>query len=287
MALTRTPAPDVPALRGALVGVVHLGPLPGSPGFRGGDVIAPAVRDARRYADAGFDALVVENFGDAPFWKDAVPPETIAALAVAARAIREAVPALPLGVNVLRNDARAALGIAAAVGAAFIRVNVHIGAAVTDQGLVEGRAAETLRARSLLGPGIAILADVLVKHAAPLAPAPIEIALEETLLRGMADGAIVTGATTGRAPDISRLTEARAVVDRIASHAAQGAPGPLLLLGSGLSAENAATLAPLVDAAIVGTSVKKDGVTTNEVDPARARALVKAWREARQESLAR
>src|SRR5688500_13204076 len=90
--------------KGWAVGVVHLPPLPGSPGYGDPDYVERAVRDARTLADAGFDALIVENFGDAPFFKDRVPPETIAAMACAVRAVREAVP-LAVGVNVLRNDA--------------------------------------------------------------------------------------------------------------------------------------------------------------------------------------
>jgi hypothetical protein len=269
--------------RGSLIGAVHLAPLPGSPRWAGADFVAPALADARRYVEAGFDAVIVENFGDAPFWKEALPPETVAALALAAGAVRDAFPSLPLGVNALRNDARAALGIAAATGAACIRVNVHVGAAVTDQGIIEGRAAETLRARRALGleGKVALLADVRVKHARPLADLPLEVAVEEAALRGLADGVIVTGPTTGRAPEAADVARARDAVLSLAARLPSGAPRPLLLLGSGLAPENASVLAPLVDAAIVGTAAKRDGVTTNEVDPARAAALVAAWRAAR------
>jgi len=150
---------------GPLIGVVHLLPLPGSPDFRRGmqDVVARAVSDARAYAKGGMDALIVENYGDAPFEKERVAPWTVAAMTLCADAVGQATP-LPIGINALRNDALAALGVATAVGALFIRVNVHAGVVATDQGLIEGRAAETLRARMALRSRVLIAADAHVKH---------------------------------------------------------------------------------------------------------------------------
>src|SRR5713101_4601014 len=121
--------------RPAIIGMVHLLPLPGAPRWAGSmeEALARAVEDARALAEGGVDGVMVENFGDAPFYPDHVPPETVAAMTRAARAVVEAVP-VPVGVNVLRNDTAAALAIAVAVGARFIRVNVHTGAMWTDQG---------------------------------------------------------------------------------------------------------------------------------------------------------
>ncbi len=267
--MARTPKPAAAARRLA-IGVVHLPPLPGSPRHSGEDYVAAAVRDARALAAAGFDALIVENFGDAPFFKEVVPPETIAAMACAVSAVRAAAPGLPVGVNVLRNDARAALGIAAATGATFIRVNVHTGAAVADQGVIEGRAAETLRARAALRAPVRIFADVNVKHAVPLGrPAPLALQVEDTVRRGLADAVIVTGPTTGRPPARDDLAGARAGLRGSAA---------ALYAGSGVTAATIPEIAPLVDGAIVGTSIKVDGVTSNPVDPRAARAFMRAWR---------
>jgi hypothetical protein len=93
-----------------------------------------------------------------------VSAETIAAMAVIAREVRSAV-GIPIGINVLRNDAISALSIAAVTGAEFIRVNVLSGVAATDQGWIEGHAAEVLAARERLDPELRILGDVWVKHA--------------------------------------------------------------------------------------------------------------------------
>ena len=244
----------------ALFGMVHLGPLPGAPLFRSLDeVLELALHDARTIVAGGCDGLVIENFGDRPFAPGRVEAETVAAMTRAVAEIAREVRA-PFGVNVLRNDALSALAIAAATGAAFIRVNVHTGAAVTDQGILEGDAYTTLRKRATLAPDVLIFADHLVKHATPMG----ESSAKDLRLRGLADAVIVTGSETGAAADPSRLRELRAQLD---------AP---LLLGSGLSAENA-THFPDADGAIVGTSLKTDG----RVDRAKVEAVVRAYKDRR------
>ena len=242
-------------------GMVHLAPLPGSPLYGGSmdAVIDAALADAFAIVDGGCAGIVIENFGDRPFFATRVPAETIASITRAAAEIAREVD-IPIGINVLRNDPRAALGIAAALGAAFIRVNVHTGAMLTDQGVIEGDAAETVRARAILGPGIAIFADVLVKHATPLAPVDVVQSAKDLRLRGLADALIVTGAETGAATDASRVELLRKHVD---------AP---LIVGSGVTAENAADFRE-ADAAIVGTSLKRGG----RVDVGRVRGVVSAF----------
>ena len=152
-----------------VIGVVHLQPLPGSPrwGRSLKAVIDHALADARAYQRGGVDAVIVENFGDAPFTRASVGPETIAAMSAAGSAVRAAIET-PLGFNVLRNDASAALALCAACGGSFIRVNIHTGAMLTDQGIIEGNAYETVRYRERICPSASIFADVHVKHAVPL-----------------------------------------------------------------------------------------------------------------------
>lgn len=260
----------IPPLPGPVIGVVHLLPLPGSPRYGGSmaAVVARAVRDARAYARGGVDALVVENYGDAPFFKEALPPEAVAALACCAAAVRDAV-GLPLGINALRNDARAGLGIAAAVGAAFVRVNVHAGVCATDQGLVEGRAAETLRVRRLLGAEVAIFADVHVKHGMPLFAGTIADAARDLVERAGADAVIVSGATTGAPTDLADLRAVR-----------EALPRGFLLAGSGVRAETVAEVLGLADAVIVGTALKRGSRTAAPVDPARVLRFTRAARKA-------
>ena len=247
-----------------LIGVVHLLPAPGAPRFAGDvdAILSRAREDARALAENGADALIVENFGDAPFFAEHVPAETVAALTRAVDAVLQEAAGRPVGVNVLRNDARAALGICAATGASFLRVNVHSGAAMTDQGLIEGRAAETLRERARLCPDVVILADVHVKHAVPLGGGSIAEAAEETCRRGLADALIVSGPATGRPPEHEELV---AVRERVSE-----AP---LLIGSGLTDTNAAELLESADGALVGTWLKRGGRVEEPVDPERVRRL--------------
>src|SRR5206468_486654 len=126
---------------------------------------------------AGFDAVIVENFGDAPFAADTVPPETIAVMSIVVDHVVNAVP-VPVGVNVLRNDGMAGLAVAAAGGAAFIRVNVLSGVYATDQGMLTGRADELLRYRARIAPTVKIAADVHVKHAQPISQPDIALAAQ-------------------------------------------------------------------------------------------------------------
>ena len=266
------PPPAASALfrRGArtIVGVVHLAPLPGSPGW-GGDfaaVLDRARADLLALVEGGVDAAIIENFGDVPFRAGAVEPETIAAIA---RVVTELRPltALPLGINVLRNDAAASLAIAAicAGPGTFIRVNVHSGAMLTDQGVIEGRADRTLRRRRELGAPVAILADVLVKHATPLGATTIEEAARDAAERGLADALIVTGSGTGEATDLGDVRRVRAAL-----------PETPLLVGSGVIAATARETFAVADGAIVGTAFKVGGKTTAPVDPERVRRFVAA-----------
>lgn len=257
-----------------LIGVVHLLALPGDPAHREGGFAAAYERarvDAEALVEAGIDGLIVENFGSAPFVKgcagDRIPPHQAAALTRVVLACKPL--GVPVGVNCLRNDAHTALGIAAACELDFIRVNVHTGAYVTDQGLIEGEAATSLRYRAALGVSskVEIWADVLVKHAAPLAPGDPETATHDCLDRGLADAVIVSGTATGAPVDLDLLGRVRA--------AAGERP---VIIGSGLTPKNAQTLLGHVDAAIVGTWLKREGLVRNPVDPARAKALVEACR---------
>ncbi len=255
--------------------MVHLPPLPGSPGYRGEPIeslIARVRRDVEALLDGGMDGAIIENFGDAPFFKENVPPHVLTLMTrIALSLLRESSRGeKPLiGVNVLRNDARGALAVAMAAGLDFIRVNVHCGAMATDQGIVEGRAAETLRDRAALAAPVAILADVLVKHAAPLGSGGQDAGMTARDLaeRGRADGLIVTGPATGEPLDLSRLRTVRKAV-----------PGLPLLAGSGVTARSIAKILEVADGAIVGTSLKEGGDVRAPVDSKRVRDLVRAAR---------
>jgi membrane complex biogenesis BtpA family protein len=253
-----------------LVGVVHLSPLPGSArGPAAADlpgILDRARRDAATWTAGGADALIVENFGDVPFPKDAAGPETIAAMTMAVAAVI-AESGLPVGVNVLRNDVAGAVAIAAATGARFVRANVYVGASLTDQGLIEGRADAVQALIRRLGASVAVWADVDVKHAAQLARRPLGELAQDAIERGLAAAVIVTGAGTGQPAALSHLEAVRAA-----------SPQTPLYVGSGATAETLPSLLAIADGAIVGTAGKVDGIVSNPVDPARVRTLVAAAR---------
>ena len=252
---------DLLGLSKPFIGVIHLPPLPGAPGHCGERlqaIVERAASDATALAAGGADAAIVENFGDAPFAR-IVSAETTAAMAILVSEVHRRT-SLRLGVNVLRNDGVAALGIAAAADAAFIRINVFCGSAVTDSGWVDGTPRRLIELRRRLGATVAILADVHVKHAAHFN------SLEEAALdasRNGADALIVTGAATGHAPspeDVSRVK----------------ASGRLpVVAGSGITEGTVSAFAH-ADGFIVGSTLHCGGDIMQPVDATRVRRVAEA-----------
>ncbi|NDJ17249.1 BtpA/SgcQ family protein [Myxacorys almedinensis A] len=251
-----------------VIGVVHLLPLPSSPRWGGSlkAVIDRAEQEATALAAGGVDGMIIENFFDAPFPKDQVDPAVVSAMTVVVQRLKHLVT-LPIGLNVLRNDARSALAIAACVQAQFIRVNVWTGIMATDQGLIEGRAHELMRYRRELGSDVKIMADVLVKHARPLGSINLTTAVQDTIERGLADAVILSGWATGSPTSREDL--------ELASAAANGTP---VFIGSGADWENIPDLMQAADGVIVSSSLKRQGKRDNPIDPIRVSRFVEAAR---------
>jgi len=254
-----------------LLGMIHLLPLPGSPrwNLHGGGldpVLAQARADAQALMDGGMEGVIVENFGDLPFLPGRVGPETCAAMTLAVAAVRDVVGSrVPIGVNVLRNDAETALGIAAVTGATFIRVNVHTGMMFTDQGQLQGEAHRTLRLRRALAANVCICADVHVKHALPPAGASLTETARDTARRGLADVLIVSGSGTGEPVNLDAVAQVRAAV-----------PERPLWIGSGVTTERVADLLEVADGVVVGSALQQEGKAGHGVELARVEAFVKA-----------
>ena len=260
-------------VRKPLIGVVHLLPLPGSPRWRGNmeSVLARAQEDALTLTEGGASGIIVENFGDVPYSIGSVGPDTVAAMTLAEQSVRHTVD-LPVGVNVLRNDPHSALAIAAVTGSHFIRVNVHYGVMVADEGIVQGQSHDTLRNRHSLGAEdeIKILADVLVKHATSIGNVDIAQAARDTVFRGLADCLIVTGPSTGSVAALEDLVKVKGAV-----------PDVPVLVGSGVNKDNAEAYLAIADGAIVGTSLKVGGIVQNPVDPERVKRLANRFKALR------
>jgi hypothetical protein len=244
--------------------------LPGSPSYQGewNKILPFILKDAESLTKGGVDALMIENYGDLPFFPDRVPSETVAHLAVLGRAVKKQFK-LPLGINVLRNDGIAALAIAKAAGADFVRVNILTGASLTDQGIIQGKAHEIMRFRKKIDAShIPVFADVAVKYSSALSERTLEAEVEETLHRSGADGLIVSGAGTGKPVDLERLK----TVKQIAS-------GVSVWIGSGVTVENIDELSPFADGFIVGSSLKSS--LEAPIDEKRVKNLVERLQRGR------
>ncbi|MGO9241444.1 MAG: BtpA/SgcQ family protein [Bryobacteraceae bacterium] len=257
-----------------VIGVLHVPALPGSPRsvLSFSDIRDWVMRDAEAYwangvRALGVDALLLENFGDAPYYPERVPAETVAFMTSLACHVRSRFD-LPLGINILRCDGESALAIAEASGAEFIRVATYSGARVADQAVLQGKAHQIQRLKRELGSQIAVFADVMVRHSATtLGGRTLEDVVEDTVERALADAVIVSGPATATAPGLLPLQAARVA-----------AKNTRVFDGSGVREETIQAVLEVADGAIVGTAFKVDGVVTNPVDPERVRRFMDAAR---------
>jgi uncharacterized protein len=251
-----------------VIGMLHMLALPGSPRHASLPIIRDMLlRDADALALGGVHGLMMENFGDVPFYPGRVPTHVATCMAALAADVRQRV-GLPLGINVLRNDGLTALAVAHAVGARFIRVNVLCGARVTDQGLIQGIAHDLVREKQrLCGNGIRVFADVDVKHSAPLAPRPIADEVDDTIHRGLADALIVSGAGTGKPTDLQKVKTVKAAAGKVG-----------VFIGSGITTQTVGDFLDHADGFIVGTAFKQDGLASNPVDAKRVKEFMARFR---------
>lgn len=253
-----------------VIGMVHMLALPGAPGFGGNlnDVIDRAVQDATSLAEGGVDALLVENFHDYPFYPVTVEPETVASAAIVAREVSRLTD-LPIGINILRNSWKASLGIAAAVDAQFIRLNILTDASVTDQGIINSEAHLVARYKKHIGgEHILTLADLLTKHARPIVERPIDVIAADMLHRGGADALILAGDDTKMPPSLERLATVKEAI----------ADAPIIL-GSGMTAAHAVNYGKVADGAVFGYGSKPGNDMDLPASKELAEEFVGLWRE--------
>jgi membrane complex biogenesis BtpA family protein len=259
---------DVPK---PMIGMVHLPPLPGAPRYDGegmANIADFAVSEAAKLQEAGFDGMIMENFGDAMFYKRA-RPETIASMTYVAKAVRDSMD-LPMGICVLQSDPIAALSIAHVVEAEFVRVPYYTETYIVDAGVMESCAADALRFRRLLGSDALIFADVHIKHGYPLSQRPIADSADDAVHRGLADVVIVTGKKTGGPTNSRDIAEVKARI-----------PDWPVFAGSGVSTDDVKTILGVADGAIVGSSLKHDGNAEKPIDLARGKEIIKLVRAIR------
>ncbi len=267
------PKPAIAELFGvprALIGMLHVGPLPGSPQHRGTGrgldaEIARAVAEAELYQAAGFHGLIIENMFDRPYLRSHVGPEVVAAMAVIGREVTRSVP-LPLGVQVLAAANEEAIAVALACGAAFVRAEGFVFAHVADEGLIEADAGPLLRYRATVNAGhVRVFADIKKKHSSHALTADVGIAETAKAAEfSLADGVIVTGVATGQAADPAEVQEVAAAVE---------IP---VFVGSGITPDTIAAFAA-ADGLIVGSSVKQRGDWRLSLDPDAVKRMADAF----------
>lgn len=245
-----------------IIGCVHLLPMPSAPMYDGNleHIYKVALKEAEILYKNGVDAFIIENFRDRPLYPNSVPASTVATMAAIAMEIKSKFP-IPMGIAVLRNDANAALSIATAVGADFIRVNVHVGAVLTAQGLIEGKSHETLRLKASLKSDVKIYADAMVKHSTPVAYD--ELYKEIRDLNGISDAVIISGELTGLETDIEDVKLAKESTDMP------------IIIGSGVTPENLEKVFNYADGFIVGSYFKEGGNGLNFIDETRVKIMMK------------
>lgn len=248
--------------------MVHLPPLPGAPRWTGEltETERRTAEDVKALIEGGVHGILFENFGDVPFTKGKVNPLTISSMT---RIILHCIKNvnIPFGINVLRNDWEAALSIAVATGAEFIRINILSGVYTTDQGVIEGEGYACMRERRRIerevGRKVVILADAHTKHAIPLGDQSLEDAVKDLTERVGVEGIIITGTRTGEPAILEDVEVAKKVAGSVS-----------VLVGSGVNPDNIQEYSKYAQGVIVGSYLKKDGKLKNPVDPARVCALV-------------
>lgn len=253
--------------RPTIWGMIHVPPISGSKNasksFK--EVIDFCLQDAKILFENGIKCFFIENFGDAPFPKNNVEPHVIAALTTIIDELKFHFPEIKIGVNVLRNDALAALAIATITDCTAIRVNILTHARLTDQGIIEGCSYELHNYKKQLNSTVEIWADVEVKHSYPLAEIPISDAILDMFERGGASKIIFTGTRTGSEAQLQTLRE---VVD------AKIISPDNIVIGSGISEKNIETFLPYAKNFIVGSSLKLHNHIFNHIDPLKVLSLM-------------
>ncbi|MGM0405859.1 MAG: BtpA/SgcQ family protein [Thermoplasmatota archaeon] len=247
---------------GTLIGMVHLDPLPGSPGYEDSqDIVGSALQDARALERGGVDAVLVENYGDKPYPLK-VSEETYDAFLKICSQIKDETE-LPMGVNVLRNDWKSALKIAGDLELDFVRVNVYVGITMTEQGVIEGESDKIQRFKKENGINASIFSDIHVKHGKTFYPESIETAARDAVERGCADAVIVSGPRTNEPVDIGDLKKIKNTVE---------VP---VLVGSGVRLSNVNEILKYSNGAIIGSAFKHGGITENKVNRTRVENFVR------------
>jgi membrane complex biogenesis BtpA family protein len=248
----------------AVIGMVHIGALPGTPLYdeKGGlkALIDGAAADLAALQDGGIDAVMFGNENDRPYSLKA-PTASVAAMSAV---ISRLVPSIrvPFGVNYLW-DPVASVAIAAATGASFVR-EIFTGVYASDMGLWVPDCEGALKARRDLGVrDLKLLFNINAEFAAPLDTRPLGLRARSAVFSSLADAILVSGPITGQATEQADLDAVCAEVKTVPVFA-----------NTGVNVDNVAAVLNVADGCVVGTHFKVDGHTWNPVDPARVKRFM-------------
>lgn len=254
-----------------VIGMVHLGALPGTPlhdagaGLEG--LVAAARADLLALQSAGFDAVMFGNENDRPY-ELSVDTASTATMASVIGRLRAEIE-VPFGVNVLW-DPMASVALAAATGAAFVR-EILTGAYASDMGLWVPDAGKALRYRDRLGrPDLVMLYNVSAEFASSLDPRPLPDRARSAVFSSIPDAVLVSGQITGEAAALSDLEAVKEAVRTVP-----------VLANTGVKHATVADVLAVADGCVVGSALKEDGDTWKPVDPERAREFMALARKAR------
>ncbi len=253
-------------LEKSIIGMVHVQALPGTPKnkYSLAEICDIAVAEAKTYEEVGLDAVMIENMHDVPYLKGSVGPEITAAMAVVAKAIRDAVQ-LPLGIQILAGANKEALAVAKAANFQFIRAEGFVFGHVADEGYIDACAGELMRYRKAIGAeDIAVFTDIKKKHSSHAITSDVDI--DETAHAAeffLSDGVIITGSSTGKAV---YLHELKCLKDKIQIP---------VLIGSGITADNIQEYWEYASAFIVGSHFKEEGYWENKISEMRLQNFMK------------
>ena len=250
--------------------MIHVPALPGTPAYAGKweQVLEKVSTEAELLRQSGVDGLLLENMHDTPYLNREVGPEIVSAMTAAALRVKSAAPNLPCGIQILAGANKAALAVALAADLQFVRTEGFVFGHLADEGWMNSAAAELLRYRRLIhAEHIHVFTDIKKKHSAHAMSA--DVSLVETAHAAhffRSDGLIITGNATGTQADAQDVESVQAAC-----------PDLPILVGSGITAENASIYKPLVDGVIVGSYLKQEGHWANDLSQERISRLVTAW----------
>jgi uncharacterized protein len=239
--------------------MAHLPALPGTPLYdeQGGPeaIVATVRRDVELLTSAGFDAVLFCNENDRPYQLTA----TQEGVAMMTRVVTEVAPRdRPFGVDYLW-DAQAALSVAVATGASFIR-EVVTGVYESDMGLWSPDAATLLRRRRHLdAENVQVFMNITPEFASSVGARDIATTARSVSVSSLADVILVSGPMAGAEPSLDALGEAK-----------RGCPDTPVFANTGVKSTNVADFLSIADGVIVGSDLKLDGGTWNPVDAERA-----------------